>query len=447
MQPGLRWGPFTARIPFVHLKPEGPELLQGLLVTGATGLAVVPLFAEHFGMSFETAVAMVVVQSLIVHSAFLLFGEPFCPGWLTPALPLVLRAASSFEAGAAQTDFVNATLLAVAAVFLFFGVSGLGRRFLNYVPRVMKAAIILGAGLSAVYSEFIPRSGGRPSRVDAYTVAILAALGVSLVLMYSAPLERWKQRWPWLRTLAGLGIAPGYVVGLIVGWAAGEISYQAFVNYSGPLLFWPDFGGLLAGFSVLGRGLPPGDLVLQALPLALAAYVIGFGDMVTGTAILEDAARDRPDEQIPFDPRRTHLAIGLRNGMATLFGGPFFALHGPIWTGATVVVAERYRRGRSEMESIFSGNASYYLLGFPVVYFVGPLLELMRPGLDTAFSLTLLLTGFACGYVALAMLEDRLERGVAVLTAMTILYFSILTGLAIGFALTALLIGRKAWLR
>ena len=76
---------------------------------------------------------------------------------------------------------------------------------------------------------------------------------------------------------------------------------------------------------------------------------------------------------------------------------------------------------------------------------VGPMLELLRPVLDVAFSLTLILTGFACAYVAQAMLKDRLERGIGLIVGMTIMYFSTLTGLVIGFALTAALLGREAW--
>ena len=37
--PGIRWGPFTARIPFVHTRAAWPELVQNLVVAGAPGLA------------------------------------------------------------------------------------------------------------------------------------------------------------------------------------------------------------------------------------------------------------------------------------------------------------------------------------------------------------------------------------------------------------------------
>ncbi len=444
---GWRWGPFTARVPLLHLKPETPELVQGLLVASATGLAIVPLYAEHFGMAFETAVALVVLQSLIICSSFLLFGEPFCPGWLTPALPLVLREAVALEEPAMRIDFVNAVVLTTAAVFLVFGATGLGRLFLRMIPRVVKAGVILGAGLSALYGELVPRSGGRPSRIDAYTISIALATGVTLLLVFSKPVEEWKKTRPWLANLAALGIAPGFFLAMVVGPWLGEIDYSGFFQYAGPLLFLPDFGGLARDFSVLGRGAPSAELLIQAAPLALAAYIIGFGDIITGTAVLEEAGRDRPDDPLPLDPRRTHLSIGLRNAGIALVGGPFFPLQGPLWTGATVVVAERWRRGPKAMRSILDGVASYYFFGLPLLYFFGPALELLRPALDIAFSLTLILTGFACGYVALGMLRERTERGVAMLAAVAILFFSTFTGLVIGLVLTAALLGPAAWKR
>ena len=190
------------------------------------------------------------------------------------------------------------------------------------MPRVLRATIILGAGLSAIYGEFIPRSGGRPARMDALTVSILVAVGLSLLLMFSKPLEPWKARYPWLRTLASMGIAPGFFAGALAGWAVGELHFDDFAAYNGPLVFWPDFSGLVSNYSVLGLGLPGLTAFAHALPLALVAYLVGFTDIITGTAILQDAAVDRPDEPIPFDTRRTHLSLGLRNSGIALIGGP-----------------------------------------------------------------------------------------------------------------------------
>ena len=457
VHPGIEWGPFTLRIPFVHVGVEIPELIQGLLVAGATGLSIVPLYMEWWGMSFETAVAMCIVSSVVVCAGPIVFGDPYCAGWLTPALPLVLRQTMEYETVPERTAFVTAVVLLVALTFLLMGVSGLGNWFLRAVPRALKAGIILGAGMSAVYGEFIPRSGASPSRIEALPVCILLAVCVSLLLLFSEPIERWKKRYRGVAFLGALGIAPGFFAAMVVGPWVGEVSYRGFQSYfvdaetgqwifnPGDIFFLPEFGTLLSGFSPLYQGLPSLEFFAAALPLAVAAYVIGFGDIITGTAIVGDAARERPDEHVPIDERRTHLTIGCRNLLMAVLAGPFFPLQGPLWTGATVVVAERYRRGRKEMDSIFGGIFSYLMFGIPIFYFIRPLLELFRPVLDVAFSLTLILTGFACAYVALAMPRDRIERGLIVLIGMVIMYFPTSVGLLVGFAASAALLGRRAW--
>jgi hypothetical protein len=99
------------------------------------------------------------------------------------------------------------------------------------------------------------------------------------------------------------------------------------------------------------------------------------------------------------------------------------------------------------MRNLFDGVGSYYSLGVPFLYFVAPALELFRPALDVAFSLTLILTGFACGYVAIGMVDDRIERGLAILIAVAIAFFSTFAGLLAGLLLTAALLGRDAWKR
>ena len=89
-QPGIGWGPFTLRIPFVHSGFEGPEFAQGILVSAATGLALVPLMVSQFGLTFEEAVIMSLISAMLISSGPIIFGEPFAAGWITPALPLTL---------------------------------------------------------------------------------------------------------------------------------------------------------------------------------------------------------------------------------------------------------------------------------------------------------------------------------------------------------------------
>ena len=58
---GIKWGPFTLRIPFIHIKFRAPEFLQGLVISGATAFAAAPL-AMKLGLNFEEAVALSTVS-------------------------------------------------------------------------------------------------------------------------------------------------------------------------------------------------------------------------------------------------------------------------------------------------------------------------------------------------------------------------------------------------
>ena len=459
--PGIRWGPFTARIPFVHTRAAWPELVQNLVVAGATGLAVVPIFTEYFGMSFDIAVTLCIVQAVILCSAFFLFGDPFCPGWITPALPLVLSAALGVAAGPDRIAFVTAVVIITGSIFLFLGITRLGALFIRWIPLPLKSGIIFGAGLSAIVGEFSSKGETLP-RVLQYPVCITLATGVTLLLLFSQPLEKLKARFGWLAVLGGLGMAPGFILAMVVGPFVSEVEYKEFnALFFDPtsgefvftfknLFFIPDVAGLVSGYSPFSsesgilQNLDTG-VFLAALPLALAAYVIGFGDIVTGTAILKSARAERPDEEIEFDEHRTHLSLGIRNLAQAAICGPFFPLQGPLWTGAMVVVTERYRRGREAMRSIFDGISSYYLFGIPLLLFIKPVVLLYQPVLGVALSLTLLLTGFACSYVALAIPRNRVETGLTVLTGAVIATHSAWLGLIVGLVASILLLGKDAW--
>ena len=285
--PGIRWGPFTARIPFVHTRAEWPELVQNLVVAGATALALVPIFTGYFGMSFDIAVTLCIVQAVILCSAFFLFGDPFCPGWITPALPLVLAAALEVDVGPERIAFVTAVVITTGSIFLFLGITRLGALFIRWVPLPLKSGIIFGAGLSAIISQFISKKGDVPN-VLKYPVCITLATGVTLLLLFSQPLEKLKARFKWLAVLGGLGMAPGFILAVVVGPWVSEVSYDKFKALffdpaSGEfifkiqdLFFIPDITGLVSGYSPFSsesgilQNLDTG-VFLAALPLALAA--------------------------------------------------------------------------------------------------------------------------------------------------------------------------------
>ncbi len=53
-QPGIKWGPFTTRIPGVHSRFSLPELIQGGLLTTATGGVVAALTMKYFNVPLRS---------------------------------------------------------------------------------------------------------------------------------------------------------------------------------------------------------------------------------------------------------------------------------------------------------------------------------------------------------------------------------------------------------
>ena len=439
VQPGWKWGPFTLRVPLYHTRVEVPELLQGFLVAGATGLALVPLLTGQFGLNFEEAVAFIVLLSLLVCSSFVVFGEPFAPGWVTPALPLVLSVVLATGADGAPVyatsterfQFMTAVSLNFAVILFFMGFTGLGKKFVKWLPATFKAGIVMGAALAAVYRVFLVEG----EAFDVQPVSTLVALGLCLLLTFSLPVQRYKQKYQWLAFVASLGLLPGFLGAAIVGPLVGELEYEVQTGILIPPLF-----DLWSKASPFGIGWPSLQLFVETAPLALMGYVILFGDLITGVEVLKSATPSRPDEKIDINLTRSHLSLGIRNVLMALCV-PFFPTQGALWTGVHVIIVQRWAEGRRAIDSLFSGISSYYTFGIPVLYLILPFVTALEPLMPIALALTLMLTGFACFYVAIGIVHTRIERGTALLIALAIAFLSPWQGVAVAVLATATLVG------
>lgn len=433
--PGWRWGPFTFRLPFLHSRLLWPEFLQGVLVSTATGLALVPVLTGYFGLSFEQAVAASFYASIFIVFSLYVFGEPYAPGWLTPALPLVLAyVLGHYETPELRFQAMAALSLDFAALVFLLGISGLGPRLMRWLPDTLKAGILLGAAIAAFRQVFV---------VDAerflhqQPVSIVLACVVCLVCVFSLPFQRLKVRFGALAWLASLGLLPGFLAAALVGPLVGEVHYE--IQWG---LLLPPMGEVAAKMSPFSLGWPPLAMFVQGLPLVLVAYVIQFGDWVTGNEVIREAQPARPDDPVGIDPARSHLALALRNAGSALVA-PFFPTQGSLWTGVHVVVVARWKQGPAAMRDLHSGLMSYYLMGLPFIYFLLPLLTGLKPLLGIALSLTLVLTGFACGYLGMAIPRDATARGCALLTGVALALFDPWVGLGVGVLAWALLVGRE----
>lgn len=443
VHPGIKWGPFTARIPFWHTRLEWQDLLQGIFVAGATGLATVPILTNYLGLSFEEAVACMFIQSLILCSAPIFFGEPFAPGMITPALPLVLIAISSPDMTPDQRiHFMTAAAINLSVLLFILGITGLGSRFIAWIPDALKGGIILGAAIAALKRVFLDDAD---KLINAQPITTIAALVVCMLLIFSEPVQRYKRQIRWVAVLASLGLLPGFLTAAVVGPLTGllregpaEVVYE--IEWG---VLWLPFTAVLAKMSPFSIGFPEPAVFLHALPIALMSYVILFGDIITGTEIIKAAEKARPDEKIDLNSNRSHLSLAARNATLALTA-PFFPYQGALWTGVQVVIVQRWADGRKSMDSLFSGIHSYYVFGVPVLYFCLPLVTALKPLMGVALSLTLILTGFACAFVAMAIPRTTTERGVVLLTAVSLAVFSPWIGMLVGIAATLLLVGPAA---
>jgi hypothetical protein len=416
--------------------------LQGICVAGATGLALVPVMTTAFGLTFEEAVTMAMFHTMLIAAGWLVFGDPLAPGWLTPALPFifafVLGGGSSPEE---QFQLMTALSLTFATLLIVLGVTGFGAKLVKWVPNVLKGGIILGAAIAA-FLRIFDLSEGSTEALAVAPIAATASLALCVFFAFSKPFQRIAADVPILAKIAGLGLLPAFVVAGIVGWLTGEMEW----NIRWGLLDVPTHAASMwQKASPLAIGWPGLEMYLASLPLAFIAYILFFGDLVTGDAMVKNADSMRPDEKLDINGNRAHMATGIRNGIMGIIA-PFFGTQGVLWTGIQVIVLKRWVSGRDKMDSIFDGISGYYVYGLPVLFIVLPIVTLLQPLLPIALAVTLLLTGFACATLALTQVTDSTERGAMAVTAMAFALFDPWLGLLAGVATIFIVVGPQAFM-
>lgn len=432
---GIKWGPFTLRIPFVHMRLSLTHLLQGLAVSGATGLALVPYYMAFLGLTFDEAVMMVIIHSTLISSAWWLFGDPYAPGWLTPAIPFVIAFISlPVFAGVPTLMFQAMTALALnfAVILLILGVTGWGAKLISIVPNVLKGGIILGAAIAAFMR--VTKDGDAANVFQSAPIAGTLGVVLCLLVAFSKPLQAIAQHKQWLAKLIGLGLLPGFILAGVVGFFTSEFTYN--IRWE-----WLDMTGATLSLwekaSPFYIGWPSVDTFFAAFPLALITYILFFGDVVTGNEMLEQAQTQRQDEILDINPSRTHMATGIRNAIMGVLA-PFFCTQGVLWTGIQVVLlknwTDKHSDGSFQTRSYYDNLSSFYVFGLPFLFMILPFVSLLQPLLPVALAVTLILTAFACATLALSLVTDATERGAMVITAMAFSLFEPWLGLLLGIA-------------
>ena len=420
-QPYLPFGIFKIRLPFVHYKLEKAEFIQEFIMF-VVSVSMVPLLQQSLGLPYDVAMAYVFVCGIGFMLPALL-GEPVVPGWITPAIPIVILYLSNYPAGPEAIKALVALQILVTVIFLFLGITGLGAKLANNLPNSLKGGILIGAGIAAILGEI--QAGGRLAETP---ISLTIGSFVAIYLLFSLSFKKLSANNKLARFLSNAGIVPALLIAIVIGWAVGE--------YKTPNIEWgiylPAFGEMW-NYLPFTVGFPDIGLYIAAIPTAIIAYIIAYGDIVVGDALIDRASKDRDDEFIDSNTSRIHIITGIRNLLHSFFA-PYPGLAGPIWTATTATVAERYRNGRDAMDSIYGGAGTFWIAGF-LALFILPLLTIFQPVLPIALSLTLILTGYLCITIGIDQVKTEAERGVAGVMAVALAVYGAAPGLITGVIL------------
>lgn len=399
-QPFIKAGPFKIRIPFIHYRFEWADYIQGLLMC-AVCLGAIPMLQEYMGMPFEVAMAIVVLNGLL-YCAHVFLGDPVVPGWVTPAIPLLILHVSQFEMGTERVHALIAFEMSLGILAMILGITGLGKKIISIVPNAMQCGIILGAGFAATMIIF--KEG---ARFDTYPLSIIICVGLGFYLLFSNHFKSKRDANNFLKLVSNVGILPVVLLAILIGPLVKEVHW--------PDIQWgitkPAFSVLIKEWTVFGIGFPPISMFIESIPMVLSAYIVLFGDMIQAQALIDDVQKVRPDERIDYNPNRSHLIFGIRNTIMSICG-PDITMCGPLWAAMQVVICERYKQGRKAMDSI-NGGAGSFRFGTFTGYLILPIVTLCKPILGIALASTMLIQGYVSVRVGVMKAKTFNDLGIA----------------------------------
>ncbi|MDR1742076.1 MAG: hypothetical protein LBR38_09605 [Synergistaceae bacterium] len=453
-QPYIPLGIFKLRIPFIHYRYEVAEGIQAIFMC-ATCLGAIPVLTQYLGVPYEIAWSMVVINGCL-YFLHALLGDPVVPGWITPAIPVVLAYLGNYTIGPERIKALVALQIMVGVIFLIMGITGIAGKLMRAIPVSIQAGILLGAAVAAVIGEIQPallfkgkdmvdavvvRGAGR-AQLFPYCVGFSGLF--AYFLLFSKSFQNMRKKSIFLDMVGKFGMLPAILLGVVLGPLFKELPVPNFdlsyVTNAGKTLWLvmiPDMNSLLDAVSPLRLGWPQWSLYVAAIPTAIAAYIIAFGDFVTTEVLITDADEARTDEKIDFNANRSNLISALRNFIMAIVA-PYTQLCGPLWAAVTVSTAQRYKEGRKGMDSIFSGVGSFRLTTALTVAII-PIAEFVRPVLPVALSITLLVQGYACASLGMRMLNNDMDRGIAGVMAAVLATLGAAWGLGTGIVLYFLL--------
>ena len=440
MQPGINLHifHFVLRLPFVHYRFEWPDYVQGLMLC-AVCLGIIPVLQEYLGMPFEVAITIVIMNGFLYcwHAHL---GDPVVPGWITPAIPLLLLWLSTFPNDAA--DRMHALIafeFELGACTLFLGATGLAKKVVDLVPDALKAGILIGAGIAAVRLVF--NAGGS---FDKYPITIAVCIGFAFYLSFSNHFKTIMNKSKVLKVISDLGLLPAIVLAAIFAPIVGELPWPSVeMGFTHPQFYevfsqWSPFADRI--------GFPPMHLYAEAFPLVVAVYVVLFGELIQADALIDEAREFRHgDENVHFDANRNNCIVGIRNIIMSLLG-PDLSMCGPLWAAMQVVICERYKHGRDAMDSLVGGVASFRLGTF-TGYWIMPIVSFVKPILPIALALTMLIQGYVAVRVGVLRAKTFNDLGAAGVIGGVLVSRGAAYALGVGIVLCALIYGKNFFKR
>jgi hypothetical protein len=423
---------FKINLPFIDYRFELPDFCQGLLMC-AVDLAAIPLLISLFGMPMEVALAVVLLNGFfyLLHATF---NDGVVPGWITPAIPLILAFCMAFPEGTERIHALMALQMMVGLLSVVLGSTGWAIPLVKSVPAAIRSGVIMGAGIASVFAVF--KLGGRFETFP-YTISI--AVGLAFYLMFSDHFQTLTQKSKFFRAISSLGIFPIIVLAIIIAPLFGEAAW--------PTIEWgitsPDFATLFSEYSVFGIGFPPLETFIITIPTVLAIYLVLFGDVVQTKAILNDAEHARQDEPLNYSANRAHVIFGVRNLLIS-GAGPDPTMAGPLWSAMTVVIGQRYKQGKKSMQSMISGAGSFRL-GTNCGLLMLPIVSLVQPILGVALALTMIIQGYVSCKVGILEAKSHKDLGISGIVAGVLVAKGAAWAFAIGGILCILIYGFKVF--
>ena len=427
--PFIRLSIFKIRLPFLHHRFEWPDYFQGLLMC-AVDLAAIPLLMDILGMPFEVAVSVVILNGLLylTHS---FLGDPVVPGWITPAIPIIILYVENYEPGEDRIKALMSFQFMLGFLSIFLGMSKLAKKIIKFIPASIKSGVIVGAGISAIYTVF--KDGGQ---FDSFPVTIFFAVGLAFYLIYSNHFSSLSKKNKIAHYIKNLGIFPIIIISVFVAPIFGESSLPN-IEFGFTKV---DFSSLINNFTIFGLGFPSLNMFIKALPTVFATYIVLFGDVLQSEALINEAKSHREDEKIDYDSNRAHLIFGGRNTFMSFFG-PDITMCGPMWAAMHVVIIERFKLGIKSMNSIIGGNSSFRL-GTNTGLLLLPIVSFVKPILGVALALTLIIQGFVSVRIGFKEAKSDSDIGIAGVIAAVLITKGAAWAFFVGIILVILLYGK-----